>query len=151
MNDTLQIKGRLEVRHFDRPDGLGVELCNETYLQTITTVGKQWVADVLQEVDAATDALKWHKSGTGTTAAVVGNTNLATGIYSRTSGSQTEGASANIYRSVGTINYTGTRSITEWGIFTTSTGGSMVSRKTFTAKSVVNGHSIQFTWDLTIG
>ena len=62
-----------------------------------------------------------------------------------------EGASANIYQSVATIAYTGTRSITEWGIFTTSTGGSLFSRKTFAAKSVVNGDSIAFTWNLTLG
>jgi hypothetical protein len=164
MDDVLALIGHLTIQPFyqvedddDRDDIVWLEGRPmhpgpvEIYHQTITTAGKNWITDTLQEVDAAADALKWHKSGVGTTAAVVGNTNLATGIYSRTAGTQTEGSGANVYRSVATINYTGTRSITEWGIFTTSTGGSMVSRKTFTAKSVTSGDAIQFTWDLTVG
>jgi hypothetical protein len=146
--ETLALKGVLRVVHF-RP-GVGV-LSDETMAQTITTVGKNWAQDLFQEADAAADALKWHKSGIGVAVAAAANTDLSTGIYSRVAGTQAEGASANIYKSVATVNYTGTRSITEWGIFTTSTGGTLFSRKTFAAKSVANGDSIQFTWNLTLG
>lgn len=146
--ESLNLHGVLTLRHFDRPNAQGRLICEETFAQTITTVGKQWLVDVLQEIDAAGDALKWHQSGTGTTAAAAGDTALGGAVYSRSEGSQTE-ASAGVYRSVETINYTGTRSITEWGIFTTSTSGTMFARKTFAAKSVANGDSIQFTWDLT--
>ena len=148
MNEGLSLAGTLRVVH-TRPC-VGV-LSDETMAQTIATVGKNWLQDVLQEVDAAADALKFHKSGIGVAVAAAGNTDLSTGIYSRVTGTQAEGASANIYQSVATIAYTGTRSITEWGIFTTSTGGSLFSRKTFAAKSVVNGDSIAFTWNLTLG
>lgn len=146
--DSLVLKGQLRVVH-TRP-GVGV-LSDETMAQTITTVGKNWTQDLFQEVDAAADSLKWHKSGIGVAVAAVGNTDLSTGIYSRVAGTTAEGASPNIYQSVATINYTGTRSITEWGIFTTSTAGTLFSRKTFAAKPVTNGDSIVFTWNLTLG
>ena len=144
MLESLNIRGVLLVEHRRRGQLLSVE----TFAQTVTTVGKQWLVDVLQEIDAAGDALKWHQSGTGTTAAAAGDTALGGAVYSRAEGSQTE-ASAAVYRSVETIAYTGTRSITEWGIFTTSTSGTMFARKTFAAKSVVSGDTITFTWDLT--
>jgi hypothetical protein len=143
----LPLKGELTVRHFSG----GALRSEETYCQTITTVGKNWICDVMQEVDAADDAAKWHQSGTGATAAAAGDTDLGTALYTRTSGTQTEGGSANIYKSVATISYTGSQSVTEWGIFTTSTSGTLISRKTFSAKSVGNGDSIEFTWQLTIG
>ena len=145
--DTMALEGYLRVVH-TRP-GVGV-LSDELMAQTLTTTGKNWTQDVLQEVDAAADALRWHKSGIGVAVAAAANTDLSTGIYSRVSGTMAEGSSANIYQSVATISYTGTRSITEWGIFTTSTAGTMYSRKTFGAKSVINGDSITFTWNLTI-
>lgn len=146
--DSLVLQGHLRVVH-ERP-GKGI-LSDELMAQTIVTVGKNWITDVLQEIDAAADALKWHKSGIGVAVAAAANTDLSTGIYSRVAGTQTEGAAANVYRSVATITYTGTRSVTEWGIFTTSTSGSLVSRKTFGAKAVVNLDTITYTWDLTVG
>lgn len=145
-SDSLTVKGNLRVTHVRK----GQVLSDETMNQTVTTVGKNWLVDKMQDILAATELLKWHKSGTGVTVAAAGNTDLSTGIYTRTAGTRTEGASSNIYRSVGTISYTGTRSITEWGIFSTSTSGTMFARKTFAAKSVVSGDAIQFTWDLTV-
>ena len=144
--EILPIKGQLTISHFRGPN----LIYQESSKQTITTVGKNWIVDKLQDLPASTAQVKWHQSGINATAATSSDTDLGSAIYSRTSGSRTEGASANIYRSVATISYTGTRTVTEWGIFTTSSSGTMISRKTF-SRSVVNGDSIQFTWDLTVG
>ena len=97
-------------------------------------------------------SFKFHDSGTGSTAAAIGDTDLGTpaGPTTRATGSQ--GASTNTYTTVGTIAYTGTLAITEWGLFTDAARGSdtMWDRKVFTAINVVSGDSIQFTYVLTI-
>ena len=143
--DSLRLKGSLDIRHYRGP----VLIHQEQSRQTITTVGKGWVVDKFQDILAATELLKWHKSGTGSTPAAAGDTDLQTGLYSRVAGSRTESAAA-VYRSVATVSYTGSHTITEWGIFTTSSSGTLFARKTF-SRAVISGDSIQFTWDLTVG
>lgn len=149
--ETLVLSGRIKAEQVR--DGKVIAIRDNK--QTIATVGKNWIVDLFQGIPASTAQIKFHKSGIGTTAAAAGNTNLETGIYTPVTGTRTEGASANIYRSVATVSYTGTRSVTEWGIFTSSAtvaaGAVLISRKTFAALSVINGDSIQFTWDLTVG
>lgn len=150
MIEHLPLKGHVKIDHYRGPD----LIWTTEGKQTVTTVGKGWIVDLLQGTPAATQQVKHHQSGLGTTAAAAGNTNVETALYSRTTGTRTEGASANIYRSVATVNYTGSHTISEWGIFTSSAtvaaGAVMIARKTF-SRSVISGDSIQFTWDLTVG
>ena len=96
---------------------------------------------------------KYHDSGVGATAEV--NTNTAietTDGESRVTGTQVQGgtATAPTYTSVGTISYTTTKAITEHGVFSQSSGGTLLDRSVFSAVNVVNGDSIQFTYVLTI-
>lgn len=56
----------------------------------------------------------------------------ATGI-SRVAGTQSN-PSANVYRSVATISYNASFSITEWGIFSASTSGTLLDRRWFNSQ-----------------
>jgi hypothetical protein len=96
-------------------------------------------------------AMNFHDSGIGTVAATSTDSGLGTqaGPATRATGTQSNPAT-NSYRSVGTIAYTGTLAITEWGLFSASTSGTMWDRRVFSAINVVNGDSIQFTYTLTI-
>ena len=69
----------------------------------------------------------------------------------RPTGSQTEGASANIYRTVGTLAPDATVAITEHGIFTQAAtgGGTLLDRSVFSAVNMVSGDTLQSTYDLT--
>ena len=100
-------------------------------------------------------AMKYHGTGTGTTAATSTDTALQTAIgTTATAGSNTNAdASPNAtVTSTGTVSYTGTNAVTEWGLFNQSTlsGATMWDHKVFTAINVVNGDSISFTYTLTI-
>ena len=68
----------------------------------------------------------------------------------RATGTQSTPGSTNIYRSVGTVSFTSTLAITEHGLFTASSGGTLFDRSVFSAINVLNGDSIQFTWELTL-
>ena len=118
--------------------------------RVVTTAFVNFMVDQLQAETSQWGDFKFHDSGVGVTAEAVGDTDIeTTDGESRATGTQTEGASANIYRSVGTISYTTTKAITEHGLFSQVTGTTLMDRTVFTAVNVVNGDSIQFTYDLT--
>lgn len=119
--------------------------------RVVTTAFVNFMVDQLQTETSQWGDFKYHDSGVGTTAAAVGDTDIeTTDGESRATGTQAEGASANIYQSVGTISYTTTKAITEHGLFSQSTGTTLLDRTVFSAINVVNGDSIQFTYDLTV-
>ncbi len=96
-------------------------------------------------------AMNFHDSGTGTVAATSTDSGLGTqaGPATRATGVQTNPAT-NQYRSVGTIAYLSSLAITEWGLFSASTAGTMWDRRVFSAVNVVSGDSLQVTYTLTL-
>jgi len=92
---------------------------------------------------------KYHDSGVGTTGENKTDTAIeTTDGESRATGSQTA-TSAMVYKSVGTISYTSTKAITEHGLFNTADTATLMDRHTFAAMNVVNGESIEFTYELS--
>ena len=116
--------------------------------KVVTNAGVQFLRDCFMNTSEA-ENINWHDSGTGTGAEAVTDTTITAAGPARVSGTQSTPAS-NQYRSVGTIAYTSTLAITEHGLFTASTSGTLWDRSVFSAINVVNGDSIQFTYTLTI-
>ncbi len=143
------VEGRLYIKLL-RADGSVVNY-GLVSTKVVTTAFVNFMVDQLQTETSEWGDFKYHDSGIGTTAAAVGDTDIETSDEeSRATGSQTEGASANIYKSVGTISYTTTKAITEHGLFSQSTGTTLLDRHVFSAINVVNGDSIEFTYELTV-
>jgi len=93
---------------------------------------------------------KYHDSGTGSTAEAIGQTGLITPTGdARVTGSQS-GATSKTYVTVATLPYTTTLAIVEHGIFSASSTGTLWDRSLFSAVNVVNGDSIQFTYNLSL-
>ena len=89
-----------------------------------------------------------HDAGTGVTAAAIGDTALQTPWGgARVAGTHT--SSTNVYTSVATITFNNTFAITEWGLFSAASVGTLLDHRVFSAINVVNGDSIQFTYNLT--
>jgi hypothetical protein len=142
------------VRHPDSPwrgrslvEDYGV-VCRKV----VTTAGVNFIVDAFQNL-VEVEILKYHGIGTGTNAEAVGDTALQTELTTqynpdstRATGTTTEGASANIYRTVDA-----SVAITEHGIFSQAAtgGGTLLDRSVFSAVNLVNGDSIQTTYDLT--
>ena len=119
--------------------------------RVVTTAFVNFVVDQLQVETTEIGDFKYHDSGVGTTAEASGDTAMeTTDGESRVTGTQTEGASANIYKSVGTITYTTTKAITEHGLFSSAASTTLMDRTKFTAVNVVNTDSIQFSYELTL-
>lgn len=127
-----------------RREALGL-ICTKV----VTTAGVNYLIDSMQALAVAGN-FKFHGSGTGTTAEATGDTTLVTETGSRATGTQVEGASANIYRTVATITYSSTLAITEHGVFSASTAGTLLDRSVFAAVNVVATDSIEFTYEFTL-
>ena len=119
--------------------------------RVVTTAFVEFVVDQLQVETTLFGDFRFHDSGIGTTAENITDTTIeTTDGEARVSGTQLEGATANIYRSVGTITYTTTLAITEHGLFNDLTTGTLMDRSVFAAVNVVNTETITFEYELTI-
>lgn len=145
--DSITPVGRLYVTKFGG-DG-SVTDYGLVSTKVVTTAGVNAMADAFKGTFVISD-FKFHASGTGTVAEAVGDTALGTEAATRATGTQIAGAAANIYRTVGTIDYTATLAITEHGVLSAATGGTLLDRSVFAAINVQSGDSIQFTYDLTL-
>lgn len=126
-------------------------------LRVVTDTGVAFIVDAFQNT-VELENMKFHGFGTGGTAEAASQTALVTELTTqyatdnvRPTGSTTEGASANIYRTVGTLSPDATVAITEHGIFSQAAvaGGVMIDRSLFAAINLVSGDSLQTTYDLT--
>lgn len=117
----------------------------------VTDAFVAFVVDQLQTETSAFGDFKYHDSGIGTGAEAAGDTALGTAWGgSRDTGTQIEGATANIYKSVATTTYNATKAITEHGLFNASSSGTLMDRTLFSAINVVSGDGIQWTYQLTL-
>ena len=140
--DGIALKGKLTI-------SLNDEIVQETN-NLVVTAGKEWVAARMKN----TSTVMTHMGvGTGTTAAVIANTALETqhgdGRQTlTTSGGSVSGAVITFHRTFAAGNQTG--AITEAGVFTAATGGTMLCRTVF---GVVNKGALDtmtISWAVTI-
>jgi hypothetical protein len=142
-----------------RGDGR-VEVLGLLSEHVITTAGVGFLVDAWQNLTEL-ENLKYHGIGTGVGAEAVGDTALGTELTTqynpdntRATGTLTEGASANIFRTVGTNTLdSGTPAVTEHMILSQAAtgGGTGWDRSVFTAINLngANGDGLQTTYDLT--
>lgn len=145
--DEITPVGRLYITKFGA-DG-SVKDYGLVSTKVVTTAGVNALANGFKGTFVISD-FKFHASGTGIVAEAIGDTALGTEGATRATGSQIAGATANVYRTVGTIAYTTTLAITEHGILSAAAVGTLLDRSVFAAINVQNGDSIQFTYDLTL-
>jgi hypothetical protein len=139
-----------------RADGTVVDL-GLASMRVVTTAGVNYLVDAFQNTTEL-ENLKYHGIGTGNTAEASGDTALVTESTTalnpdstRATGSTTEGASANIYRTVGTLTADASIAAVEHGIFSQAAtgGGTLWDRSVFSTVNLASGDSLQATYDCT--
>lgn len=128
--------------------------------RVVTTTGVNFLVDAFQNLTEI-DLFVFHGIGTGVGAEAVGNTALGTELTTeynpnstRATGTDAEGATANIYQTVATNTLdSGTPAVTEHGVFTSATvaAGTLLDRSVFAAISLDGtvGDGIQSTFELS--
>ncbi len=126
-------------------------------LRVITTAGVNYLVDAFQGIQNIS-LLRYHGIGTGTNAEATSDTALQTELTTqlstastRATGTLTEGASPNIFRTVGSNQVNTTLTVTEHGIFNQAAtgGGTLWDRSVFAGVGLVNGNTFQTTYDMT--
>lgn len=124
--------------------------------KVVTDVGVGYIVDAFQN-SVEVENMKFHGLGTGTTAESAAQTALVTELTTeytgdvRATGTTTEGATANIYRTVATNTLDGTpgAALREHGVFSASTAGVMLDRTLYSAITLSSGDALQSTYELT--
>jgi hypothetical protein len=138
----------LEIKHIRNGEVIGTQTVLD---KVVTTAFVNDIVDALKG-DATPYAnfknYKYHASGTGTAVEAVGDVALGTEVATRATGTQIEGATANEFKSVATITYSGSFAITEHGLFNAVAAGTLMDRTKFAAVNVISGDSIQFSFTI---
>ncbi len=120
----------------------------------IVNSGLTWIAGALSGTIGSPATMKYIGIGTATTAATGPDTALVAPEYeTRATGAQTlqtTDTANDTYQVIGTVTITASAAITEAGLFSAATAGSMLSRQVFSAINVVNSDTIQFTWKIDL-
>jgi hypothetical protein len=121
-------------------------------LGLVTNAGAYYLATDFAAGQASPhiSAMNYHDCGTGTTAAAVGDTTLQTPAGTARVAGTRSNPSNGVYRSVATIGFSSNLAITEWGLFSAASSGTMWDHRVFAPINVSSGDSIQFTYSLTI-
>lgn len=126
--------------------------------RVVTDVGVDFIVDAFQD-SVELETMKFHGIGVGSNAEAAADTALDAELTTeyqtdntRATGSTEEGASTNIYRTVGTNTVDSAVGIEEHGIFDQAdvTGGVLLDRSNFAVINLGNGDSLQSTYDLTL-
>jgi len=147
MGDVIQLRGSVYIEQFRN----GRRIDARDFRNLIVTVGKYWLAGALSGDTATPSDMKYIAIGTSTTAAGAAQTALVTEIETRATGTQTivtTTVTSDTYQAVGSISITGTHAVTECGILSASSNGTMAARQTFSAINAVSGDTIQVTWKI---
>jgi len=148
MMGIVALHASLSARVF-RVDG-SIEDRGIVAVHAVTDAFVAQLVDTLQSSVATFSNYRYHDSGIGATAENKTDATMDSACGdARDSGTQIEGATANIYKSVATHTYGGTYAIVEHGLFNDSTVGILLDRSVLSAINVESGDKIEWTYQLT--
>ena len=110
-----------------------------------TQAGEEYIVDVIDNTVAT--PTYFVAMGTGTQAEAKGNTALITEVETRTATTDSQ-PSVDVNQMLGTITATAARAVTEAGLLSASSGGSLIIYSTFAVINLGNGDSLQLTFQL---
>lgn len=149
LKESLKLKGSVNVKLIG-PDGkLKQEHTNHNL---VVTVGKTYLAQWLTALTQSTPFMSYVGLGSGTSGPASGDTTLDTelvvGGYSRQQG--TLSFASNVWTN--TVTFApgnGTAAITEAGLFSASTSGTLFAHQVFSAYNKAAGDTMIIVWSVT--
>lgn len=146
INEIGGLKGHINLKLYDSEGKLKSEVDKANL---IVTAGKNFTAAWLAAATQSVPFMNYIALGTGTASPVVGDTTLGTEIGTRVAG--TISSNTSIWTNQATFGPgVSTGAITEAGVFSASSGGTMLARQTFPVQNKLAGDTIVFTWNVTI-
>jgi hypothetical protein len=146
---AVELFGFLYAKVFDKHGNLKQDLGLQG-VREVTAAFADHLVDCLTTSGDAIEDFKYHGMGAGSTAETDSQTALVDEKGVKGTGSQTHGASSEIYRSVKTMTATTTFGCREHGVFNTLTGGVMLDRTVVTNIALDTDDEVEWTYELTI-
>jgi hypothetical protein len=149
VKNVISITGSVRKQLFDEN---GVLKLDQTDHNLIVTVGKSYLAAWIAAASQSGEFMSYMGLGTGNTSPTTGDTTLENelsgGGYSRQVGTLT--SSSNVWQNVDTFGPgNGTGALTEAGLFSTVTSGTMFARQVFSTINKGSGDTLVITWQVT--
>lgn len=146
MNENLKVTGAF-VAELRGPDGKVKE--RREVRNTVVTAGKNYLASWLAAASQAGAFMQYVGLGTGTTAADAADTNLETPLATRVAGTIT--SSTNVWQNSAVFGAgVDTGAVTEAGLFTASSAGTMFARQVFAVINKGASDSLTLVWQITL-
>lgn len=150
MNELLKLTGKVRIALFDANGTLKDEYINPN---VVVTVGKNYLAAWLAAATQSTEFMSYIALGTGTSPASSSDTALQTeltgGTNARVQGTLT--SSGAVWQNVASFGAgNGTGAVTEAGLFSALTSGTMFAHQVFTVINKGAGDTLQVTWQVTL-
>jgi hypothetical protein len=151
---ALEMFGMLSAKQYDK-EGQLIKDLGLVGVRKVTLEFAELLADAMVSSGASAliDGFSAHAQGQGSAAEASTDQALVDQEDGRNIGSQTHGASSNIYRSIATITATSAYTVIEHGIFnqTSATGDYLLDRtKLGTEFTVATDDEVEWTYELTI-
>lgn len=144
-NELLKLTGRINFKLFDENGNIKDE---RDIKNVVVTAGKTFLTAWLAAATQADYFMRYLALGTGTNAATTADTTLQTELATRVAGTLSN--STNIWQNQATFGAgVNTGAITEAGIFSASSSGTMFARQVFAVINKAAGDSLQITWQIT--
>lgn len=146
MEEKIKLSGHINFKLFDKTGKIKDE---KSISNVVVTVGKAFLANWLTAATQSGPFMSYIGLGTGTNPASSSDTALQTELATRVAGTLTN--ISNVWQNQATFGaLVNTGAITEAGIFSASSSGTMLARQTFSAINKSASDSLQVTWQITI-
>jgi hypothetical protein len=146
MNESITPVGHINFKLF----GENGQLKDERNIKNVVvTVGKTYLATWIAAATQASAFMPYIALGTNTTAATAADTTLGTETGTRVSGTIT--SSTNVWQNSATFAAgVSTGAITESGLFSAASTGTMFAHQVFSVINKGAGDSLLVTWSVTL-
>ena len=145
MQEKIRVKGHIIAKLFDKAGNLK-DIRDIDNL--VVTVGKNYLATWLAAASQAGEFMSYIGVGTGTNSPTAGDTDLQTPLSTRVQG--TLSSSSNVWQNVASFGAgVDTGAITEAGLFSVSSSGTLFARQTFSVINKGANDTLQITWQVT--
>ncbi len=145
--ETIKLTGHINFKLFDAEGNLKDE---RDIKNVVVTVGKAFLATWLAAATQSDYFMKYVGVGTGTNPASASDTALQTELATRAVATISAPGGA-VWQSLSSFGAgVNTGAITEAGIFSASSSGTLMARQVFSVISKGASDSLQVTWQITI-
>lgn len=146
MEETIKVTGHIDLKLYDENGQLKDQ---REVKNLVVTAGKNYLATWLTAATQSDYFMRYVALGIGTNPAAIGDTVLQSELATRVAGVLT--SSLNVWQNIASFGPgVDTGAITEAGLFSASTSGTLFARQVFSVINKAAGDTLQITWQITL-